>query len=101
VVELERWQVLDGERQLGVVRHLEIRDPAGPVRYFSIEDKQRRRVGSATANGRFTRFVPFRDEGEDLGVWSLRAGAGKLFEAAAPLELRAVPVEADDRRSER
>lgn len=98
VVELERWQVFDGDRQVGVVRYLEIRDPSGAVRYYSIEDPQRRRLGSATSSGRFTRFVPFRDDGEDLGVWSLASGTTRLFEASADLELRPVAREADARR---
>ncbi len=80
------------------MRELEIQDPAGPVRFYSVEDRQRRVLGEATANGRFTRRVPFRDDGEDLGVWSLARGVTELFEASDILELRAVPVEADARR---
>lgn len=98
VVELARWQVWQGAEQIGAVRELEIQDPAGPVRFYSVEDRQRRVLGEATANGRFTRRVPFRDDGEDLGVWSLARGVTELFEASDILELRAVPVEADARR---
>ena len=98
VVELARWQVWNGTEQVGVLRELEIEDPVAPVRFYSVEDRQRRVLGEATANGRFRRRVPFREDGEDLGVWSLARGVTELFEASATVELRAVPVEADARR---
>lgn len=98
VVELARWQVWNGGEQVGVVRELEIQDPAAPVRFYSVEDRQRRVLGEATANGRFTRRVPFHEAGEDLGVWSLARGVTELFEASVTVELRAVPIEADARR---
>ena len=99
VVELARWQVWIGGEAVGTVRHLEIQDPQQPVRYYTIEDRQRRVVGEATANGRFARRVPFQENGEDLGVWSLARGVGELFEAGAAADLRPVPVEADARRT--
>jgi hypothetical protein len=98
VVELARWQVWLAGEAVGTVRHLEIQDPREPVRYYTIEDRQRRVLGEATANGRFSRRVPFQENGEDLGVWSLARGVGELFEAGAAADLRPVPVEADARR---
>jgi len=99
VVELARWQVWIGGEAVGTVRQLEIQDPREPVRYYTIEDRHRRVLGEATANGRFARRVPFQENGEDLGVWSLARGVGELFEAGASVDLRPVPVEADARRS--
>lgn len=99
VVELARWQVWIGGEAVGTVRHLEIQDPREPVRYYTIEDRHRRVLGEATANGRFARRVPFQENGEDLGVWSLARGVGELFDAGAAVDLRAVPVEADARRA--
>jgi hypothetical protein len=99
VVELQRWQIVQDGAPVGVVRQLEIRDPKGPVPYYRVEDLSGRWLGHATANGRFSRRVPFQSEEQDLGVWSLEQGVAKLLEAAVPLELRAMPVEADARRS--
>lgn len=98
VVELGRWQVLDGATAIGCVRHLEIRDPKGPLLYYRIEDLNGRWLGHASAQGRFSRRVPFQDQEEDLGVWPMARGVQKLFEASAPLQLKAVVVDADARR---
>ena len=98
VVELARWQILQGERAVGIVRQLEIRDPSGPVSFYRIEDSSGRWLGHATANGRFSRRVPFHGEEVDLGVWSLERGTAELLEATTPVVLRPQPVEADARR---
>ena len=98
VVELARWQVLDGERPVAVVRQLEIRDPQQPVMFYRVEDLAGRWLGHATANGRFTRRVPFQEEEQDLGVWSLARGVALLVEASAPVQLKPQAVEADARR---
>lgn len=93
VVQTARWEVLDGARQLGRLLQLEIRDPAGAVRFYQIQDRAGRLVGSATAAGRFSRRVPFRDEEEDLGVWRLERGVAELFGLPQPVQLRPVPLE--------
>jgi len=98
VVELARWQVFDGAQLLGVLIHLEIRDPEGPVPYYRIEDASGRWLGHATEQGRFSRRVPFQDTEQDLGVWSLARGVAKLFEAKADVQLKPVAVDADARR---
>ena len=98
VVELARWQVFDGERLLGQVRQLEIRDPQGPLAFYRIEDVHGRWLGHATQNGRFSRRVPFQEQEEDLGVWSLARGVAELVDAKATVRLQPVPVEADARR---
>jgi len=100
VVELARWQVWLDEQQVGIVRRFEIQDPNGPVRFYSVEDLQHRILGEADEQGRFSRRVPFRDTGEDLGVWALPRGVGLLFEANAPADLRPVALEAAAKRSD-
>lgn len=98
VVEVARWQVLDGTEPVGYLLHLEIRDPQGAVPYYRIEDLDGRWIGHATEQGRFSRRVPFQDGEEDLGVWSLATGAGKLLEAKAKVELKPVAAEASARK---
>lgn len=97
VVELARWQVVSDGAVIGEVVQLEIRDPAGPLPYYRVLDLHGRWLGHATMSGRFSRRVPFRDDEEDLGVWSLARGTGMLFEAAAPVTLKPVAVEASVR----
>jgi hypothetical protein len=41
--------------------------------------------------------VPFQDREEDLGVWSMARGVGKLLDAS-DVQLRPVAIEADARR---
>jgi hypothetical protein len=98
VVELARWEVVDGDTQVGILRQLEIRDPRGPQTFYRIEDRHGRWLGHATAAGRFTRRVPFRDEEQDLGVWSLARGTALLVEAKAEVRLQPVALDADVRR---
>lgn len=98
VVEIARWQALDAGRPVGTLVELEIRDPAGPIRFYQVTDAAGRVVGSATAEGRFGRRVPFREQEEDLGVWSLARGVAELFELTRPVELAPVAVDADMRR---
>ncbi|MEZ6036651.1 MAG: hypothetical protein R3F29_04170 [Planctomycetota bacterium] len=101
VVTLARWDVFSAERLIGQVVHLEIRDPAGPVRFYRIEDPRGRWVGQATEQGRFTRRTPFDENGEDLGVLSMKRGVAELFEASAAVELRPVAADADWRQRDR
>lgn len=94
VVELARWQVVSGDEVLGQVVQYEIRDPAEPQRFYRIQDSQGRWIGHASALGRFSRRVPFRDEEEDLGVWPMAGGVARLLDASAPVMLRQVAVDA-------
>ena len=98
VAQLGLWQVWEGKTAIGFVRHLEIRDPTGPLPFYQIEDAQGRVVGHATEQGRFSRRVPFQENEEDLGVWPMARGVQKLFERTGPLELKPAPVEADVKR---
>src|SRR5688572_24124028 len=86
VIELARWQVLRGDTPIGVVRHLEIRDPAGPLAYYRIEDLDGRWLGHATGALRFSRRVPFQEQEQDLGVWSLPRGTAELLDAKGSVE---------------
>lgn len=99
VVELARWQVLDGERPVAIVRQLEIRDPAEPVMFYRVEDLAGRWLGHSTSNGRFSKRVPFEAEEQDLGVWSLARGVTLLLEASAPVHLKPLAIDADARRN--
>lgn len=99
VLELARWDVRSGDGALGVVRKLRILDPKGPLDYFRVEDTQGRWLGHATLLGRFSRRVPFQDDEEDLGVWSMAKGTAQLFEATS-VELTPTAVDADARRSD-
>ena len=98
VVELARWQALSGGRHVATVRQMEIRDPAGAVPFYQILDPQGRLLGTSDAQGRFSRRVPFRDDEEPLGVWSMAQGVAKLAEATAPVELVPVALDADARK---
>jgi len=94
VIELERWQVESGGQLLGHVGKYEIRDAKSPQQFFRVTDHAGRWLGKATENGRFSRRTPF-DGDLDLGVLSLKSGVALLFEATAPVQLKAVPVSAD------
>lgn len=95
VVELERWQVRAGDSDLGELVKFEIQDPEGPVLFYRVLDERGRWVGHADANGRFSRRVPFQEEEQDLGVWSLQRGCALLFESEQPVTLAVKAAEAD------
>lgn len=92
---IERWQVEVPGGVLGSVTKYEIRDPKGPVQFYRVTDQSGRWLGHATANGRFSRRVPFQEEEQDLGVLAMKRGVAQLFEASAPVRLKPVPIEAD------
>jgi hypothetical protein len=94
VVEVARFQAFDGDALVAVVHQLEIRDPGGPVALYRIVDPRGRWLGHASANGRFSRRVPFRDEEEDLGVLAMARGVATLAGAAAPVRLQPVASDA-------
>lgn len=100
VVELERFDVLHAGVVVGAVALYEIEDPSGPLRFWRIENRDGAWVGHATALGRFSRRVPFRDDEQDLGVWPMRQGVAQLLAVDGGVELRptAVAVPAAARR---
>lgn len=103
VVELARWDVRDGDKVLGAVVQLEIRDPAGPIRFYRVLDRNGHWVGHATDQGRFSRRTPFRDDEEDLGLWPMAQGVARLLGQERAVQLRetavAVPASADRGRA--
>lgn len=94
VVERERWTVQAGGERLGELVRFEIQDPSGPVVLYRVLDRSGRWVGHADANGRFSRRVPFEQEEQDIGTWTLARGCALLFDRDEPVELAAKPVEA-------
>lgn len=100
VVERNRWEVWSPDRQLGWLVELEILDPNGKLRFYRVENLRNQWVGHVTADGRFSRREPFRDDDVDLGLWPMRQGVAKLFEASGEVELRTW-VEADTRKHDR
>ncbi|MBM4061619.1 MAG: hypothetical protein FJ265_11075 [Planctomycetes bacterium] len=98
VVELQRWDVFDGAERVGAVLRLEIRDPSGPIPFYQVRDREGRLLGSADAQLRFSRRVPFRDDEEPIGVYALADGVTQLVGAKARVQLRPVPVEADAKK---
>lgn len=93
VFEVERFEVRQGERVVGYVRHLEIQDPAEPLRYWRIESARGAWVGHATEQGRFSRRVPFEQAEQDLGIWPLRRGVAELLEVEGPIVLAPIAPE--------
>jgi hypothetical protein len=91
VVELERHQVLHAGAVIGSVVLYEIEDPTGPLRFWRIENRNGAWVGHASALGRFSRRVPFRDDEQDLGIWPMRQGVAQLLEVDR-VDLRPAPV---------
>lgn len=92
VVERQRWHVRYEGRVVGSLLELEIRDPAGPVVLFQVLDGSGRLAGSADGQRRFGRRVPFRDEEQPLGAWSLAAGTARVLGVPGPVDL--LPVAA-------
>jgi len=92
VAEVARYEAHSTTGIVGVVRLLEIRDPQGPVRFWRIETRDGSWAGHATAQGRFSRRVPFRDDEEDLGIWPMAQGVAQVLGATAALRLEQVAV---------
>ncbi len=80
VLEVARWQVRQEGEDLGFLVLLEIRDPAGPIRFYRVENAGRQWVGQVGLDGRFSRRVPFQDEEEDLGIYGMRRGLAVLYQ---------------------
>lgn len=97
VTEQARWEVWSDEALVGRVRQLTIHDPERPLTFYRIEDLQGRWLGHANAQGRFSRRVPFQEQEEDLGVWSMTRGVAELLDAKS-VRLQPVAIEADSRK---
>ena len=101
VVEIAKWEVHSDGRLVGYVRRFEIRDPSGPLPFYRIYDTDGHWVGHADAIGRFSKRVPFQDDEQDLGVWSMARGVAELLDAGAPVRLQPVALHADAKKSQR
>lgn len=97
VTEQARWEVWSADQLVGRVRQLVIHDPGQPLTFYRIEDLQGRWLGHANAQGRFSRRVPFQEQEEDLGVWSMTRGVAELFDAKS-VRMQPVALEADARK---
>ncbi len=91
VLEVARWQVRQDGEDLGFLVLLEIRDPAGPIRFYRVENAGRQWVGHVGLDGRFSRRVPFQDEEEDLGIYGMESGLAVLYQVESTVEI--TPVE--------
>jgi hypothetical protein len=89
VVERQRWQVRSAAQLVGTLVELEIRDPAGPVVLYQVLDGSGRLAGSADGQRRFGKRVPFQEQEQPLGAWSLAAGAARVLGVSGPVELLA------------
>ena len=94
VVELQRFELRQGDRSLGSAVLLEIRDPAAPVRFWRFQDRNGAVLGHASEQGRFSRRVPFVDSEEDLGIWPMAQGAAQLLDLDGEVLLLEIPVRA-------
>lgn len=97
VTEQARWEVWSADALVGRVRQLTIHDPERPLTFYRIEDLQGRWLGHANAQGRFSRRVPFQEQEEDLGVWSMARGVAELLDAKS-VRLQPVAIDADSRK---
>jgi hypothetical protein len=93
VRELAHWRALVAGCEVAAVLQLEIEDPTGPVVLYRILDANGRWLGHANSQLRFSRRVPFQEEEQDVGVWSLPRGVALLAGVEqVVLEPVAVPV---------
>jgi hypothetical protein len=94
VVEVDRYEVRSGSKQLAMLVQLEIRDPNGPLRFWRVVTPDGSWVGHVTEQGRFSRRVPFRSDEEDLGIWPMAQGVARLLSVDGSVQLHPVPVAA-------
>src|SRR5688500_702916 len=87
VVDRERYTVSQGGRLLGRLVAREIRDPAGPIRYYLVENAAGQWLGYVDAQGRFYRYEPFVADERFLGVYTMEKGLGLLYEVTPPLRI--------------
>lgn len=85
VSEVQRWELLEDGQCVGWLLLMQIDDPeAGPLRFYRIENQRGQWLGHATLQGRFSRRVPFRDDEEDLGLFGMAQGTGRLLDTKTP-----------------
>lgn len=92
VAELQRFELRQDGRVLGTAVKFEIQDEERPVVFWRFLKRNGAWLGHASAEGRFSRRVPFADCEEDLGLWPMATGAAQLLGVNGPVELAEVPV---------
>ncbi len=92
VVETARYEVRHRGEVVGSVVQLQMEDPSGPLQFWRVENKNGAWLGHASALGRFSRRLPFRDDEQDIGIWPMAQGVAQLLEVDGEVALREVPV---------
>jgi len=92
VLEIQRFELSHDGRLVGAAVLMEIRDPAGALRFWRFLDRNGAVLGHSTEQGRFSRRVPFLDREEDLGIWPMAQGIGQLLDVDGEVGLRELPV---------
>lgn len=79
VVELERFSVTRGSERVGRLVHREIQDPAGPVRYWQVENAAGQWLGYIDAVGRVYRYEAFAEHESFVGMYPMEQGLRLLY----------------------
>lgn len=92
VAELQRWRVsvgdsAAGDRTLGFVVEKEIRDPAGPIRFFHVESPKGQWIGYVDAMGRVYRREVFATAERFVGMYPMEKALELLYDEAGPLRM--------------
>ena len=92
VIELQRWRVsvgdpAAGDRTVGFVVEKEIRDPAGPIRFFHVESPKGQWVGYLDALGRVYRREVFATVERFVGMYPMEKALELLYDEAGPLRM--------------
>ncbi len=93
VVDLARWRVDAGDRLVGHVLHKEIRDPAGPIRFFHVENPAGQWLGHVDTAGRVYRREVFATTEAFLGIYPMDKALELLYDEAGPLRMTPAPVQ--------
>jgi hypothetical protein len=87
VVELQRYAVSKDGQRIGTLVQREIRDPEHPLRYYLVENAAGQWLGYADDQGRFYRYEPFAAHERFLGIYTMDAGLGVLYEVTGPVRV--------------
>lgn len=87
VAELQRWRVEAGDVTVGFVVEKEIRDPAGPIRFFHVESPKGQWIGYVDAMGRVYRREVFATAERFVGMYPMEKALELLYDEAGPLRM--------------
>lgn len=87
VAELQRWRVEAGDLTVGFVVEKEIRDPAGPIRFFHVESPKGQWIGYVDAMGRVYRREVFATAERFVGMYPMEKALELLYDVAGPLRM--------------